>query len=78
MIAERDTDGDGLLSAAELQPNSGQGLAVMFARLDADADGTVTAEEFQTVQAQMGQRMQRGGEGHGDHERGGFFGRQSH
>jgi hypothetical protein len=26
----------------------------------------------------MGQRMQRGGEGHGDHERGGFFGRQSH
>ena len=78
MIAERDTDGDGLLSAEELQPKNGQGLAMMFARLDADADGTVTAEEFQTAQAQMAQRMQRGGEGHGDHERGGFFGRQSH
>ena len=78
MIAERDTDGDGLLSASELQPNSGQGLAVMFARLDADADGTVTAEEFQTAQTQMGQRMQRGGTGFGDQGRGGFFGHHNH
>ena len=77
MIAERDTDGDGLLSAEELQPNSGQGLAMMFARLDTDADGSVTAEEFQTAQAQMGQRMQRGGEGFGDQGRGGFFGRHN-
>ncbi|MGB5560321.1 MAG: calcium-binding protein [Paracoccaceae bacterium] len=62
MIEWRDSDGDGMLSEAEMADNAG---SRMFMRLDADDDGTISAEEFAAMQERG--RM---GRSDGDHERG--------
>jgi Ca2+-binding EF-hand superfamily protein len=78
MIEMRDTDGDGLLSAAELaeapMPPMGD---MLFDLADADDDGAVTREEFDTLRERAAARMEGHGPGHGHGPHGGwgwFFG----
>ena len=47
MIEWRDSDGDGMLSQAEMADDAG---SRMFMRLDANDDGTISAEEFAAMQ----------------------------
>lgn len=68
MVRELDTDGDGLLSAAELAqgrvdgPGARHDPARLFQRLDADGDGVITRDEAAKSMARMhGDRMK----GHG-------------
>lgn len=62
MIERRDTDGDGLLSQAELGGDRGSRL---FKRLDADADGVVTEKEFAVMEEMGKSRRQHRGAGNG-------------
>lgn len=75
MVEMRDTDGDGLLSAAELAEPPMPGMAGMiFDRADADKDGAVTQAELDAMRDRMAERMQ--GRGHGrDHGEGSGWGR---
>ncbi|NIY78201.1 calcium-binding protein [Celeribacter sp. HF31] len=61
MIENRDGDGDGLLSAEEMQ---GPRAGTMFSRLDRDGDGAVSQEELSLMTRQgmgrMEDRMQQG------------------
>lgn len=70
MIAARDTDGDGMLSASELASRTAP--KDVFDRLDADNDGVVTQAEMDAMQAKMGGRDGKGGRGGhdrmGDHD----------
>ena len=62
MVANLDTDGDGLLTAAELAARPGP--AMMFDRADADGDGAVTQAELDALRAEGPGGM---GEGRGHH-----------
>ncbi len=79
MIEWRDTDGDGLLSEAEIGDNAGPR---MFNRLDADEDGTISAEEYSAMEERMrkgqfgGDREHRRGEHRWDRSHGGGNGMQ--
>ena len=73
MIANRDTNGDGLLQADEMAPK-GDRMARMFAMMDADDDGTVSAAEYEAA----ADRMARGGRGRGDREGRGHAEREGH
>lgn len=74
MIEMRDTDGDGLLSAAELAepPMAGFGDR-LFERADADGDGAVTEEEATALRDRMAERMQGRGHDHGPRGDWGWF-----
>lgn len=48
MIEKRDTNGDGVLSQAEMQPDTDR-TDRMFERLDANDDGVISAEEFEQM-----------------------------
>ena len=64
LIAKKDADGDGKLSAAEMGVE-----AHIFSVLDKDGDGLVTAEELAVRRKERGERGERG-------KRGGDFGKQ--
>jgi hypothetical protein len=73
MIERLDTDGDGLLSAAEMA--SRPMPAAMFDRVDANGDGFIDQSEIDAAKARMVERGGRmGGHGwqgkHGDHDMG--------
>ncbi len=70
MVERLDTDGDNMLSAAELAARPMP--AMLFNRVDADGDGAVTEEEIEAMQAKAGDRKKgrhgkvgHGGPGHG-------------
>lgn len=67
MVERMDSDGDGLISAAEMA--AGPNRADMFARMDADGDGAVTQAEVDAAKAKMqgmmGGHGKHGGKGHG-------------
>lgn len=67
MIENRDTDGDGKLSVAEMVPDR---LAAMFERVDADGDGTVTEAEYNAIASRMGHMEMRHHDDDHDHHRG--------
>lgn len=71
MIADRDTDGDGLLQAAEMAPKADR-MTRMFDRMDADSDGSISEAEFAEMPGHMGHGApKRGvhvGGGHGDRD----------
>lgn len=70
MLERMDTNGDGLLQQAEMQPRGGAGLERMFARLDADSDGVISEAEFAPAQERFAARKGRfrdGGNGPGRH-----------
>ncbi|WP_439154782.1 EF-hand domain-containing protein [Yoonia sp.] len=71
MLERLDSNGDGLLQQAEMQPRGGARLDRMFARLDADADGMISEAEFAAAQDHFGggKGMHRG-DGHGPRDRG--------
>jgi Ca2+-binding EF-hand superfamily protein len=55
-FADRDTDGDGRLSAAEMAQipsRGGRSAEERFARLDTDADGYLTQEEMRQARQRM-------------------------
>ncbi len=60
MIEAQDTNGDGMLSAAELAVPAAP--KDMFAKLDADGDGAVTQAEIDAMAAKMHERMERRGD----------------
>lgn len=64
MVAELDTDGDGLLTAAEMAARPGP--ARMFEHADADGDGAVTQAELDAMRAE-GPRGDGEGRGQGGH-----------
>jgi Ca2+-binding EF-hand superfamily protein len=64
MVADLDTDGDGLLTAAEMAARPGP--ARMFDRADADGDGAITQAELDAMHAE-GPRGDGEGRGHGGH-----------
>lgn len=68
MIARRDANGDGVLSADEFGPNARVGLV---GRLDADGDGAISRDELAAAQQNFAQRGgmkgQRGMGGQGGH-----------
>lgn len=72
MVANLDTDGDGLLTAAELAARPGP--AMLFDRADADGDGAVTQAELDALRAEGPGGEGRGGEGHGRGHHGGGHG----
>jgi len=63
MIERMDTDGDALLTAAEMA--AGHDGMPMFERIDADGAGAITQDEVENARAQIGKRMQRHGMGGG-------------
>lgn len=67
MVADLDTDGDGLLTAAEMAARPGP--ARMFDHADADGDGAVTQAELDAMRAEGprgdGERRGHHGGGHG-------------
>jgi hypothetical protein len=76
MIEMRDTDGDGMLSAAELaEPPLPPMGDMMFDRADANDDGAITEDEVEAMRERMAGRMGGRGHGHGSHGGWGrFFG----
>ncbi len=62
MIETLDTDGDSLLSAAEMAARPMPDR--IFDRLDADGDGAITKAEAETARTRMAERME-GGRRHG-------------
>lgn len=72
MVANLDTDGDGLLTAAEMAARPGP--AMLFDRADADGDGAVTQAELDALRAEGPGGEGRGGEGHGRGHHGGGHG----
>ena len=81
MIAQLDTDEDGLLSQEELQARMAERMegaeerqAQLFARVDTNEDGTISQQEYDTALAfmqNMGPRGDRDGGMRGDHRPGG-------
>lgn len=71
MMAERDTDGDGKLSASEM--TVAPVPARLFERLDTDGDGAISQAELTAARDRMAEH--RGGRGH---DRGHGKGRGSH
>jgi Ca2+-binding EF-hand superfamily protein len=72
MIERLDTDGDGLLSAAEMA--SRPMPADMFDRVDTNGDGFIDQSEIDAAKARMSERGDRMG-GHGWHFKGGERGK---
>lgn len=71
MLGDLDTNGDGLLQQAEMQPRGGDRLDRMFTRLDADADGAISEAEFAAARDHTGAGMgTHRGHGHGAPDRG--------
>ena len=68
LIARTDTDGDGALSAAEIQPSQDR-LAGLLRRLDLDNDDAISAEEF--AAAEQMRKGRRPGGPHGGGQPGG-------
>lgn len=62
-FAGLDADGDGVVTAAELNDASGGMAAPMLARLDADGDGKVTRDEMAAGAERMFKRMDANGDG---------------
>jgi len=62
LIENKDTDGDGMLTMAELEDTKSRGDR-FFDRLDADGDGVVSQEEFDAAKARW---MQRAGKSRGE------------
>ncbi len=62
MMENRDADGDGQISLAELS-NGKDRSAKFFERLDTDGDGAVSAEELEEMKARFGKGKK--GWGHG-------------
>lgn len=62
-FAGLDADGDGVVTAAELNDASGGMAAPMLARLDADDDGKVTRDEMAAGADRMFGRMDANGDG---------------
>ncbi|MGV6812311.1 MAG: EF-hand domain-containing protein [Brevirhabdus sp.] len=62
MIEKKDTDGDGLLTMAELQDGQSRGER-FFEKLDTDGDGAVSKEEFEAAKSRL---MKRGGHQRGE------------
>jgi len=57
-FADLDTDGDGLITEAELSARTATLAAERLAEVDADGDGTVTAEELKAqIVARIGARI---------------------
>ncbi|MES2843624.1 MAG: calcium sensor EFh [Pseudomonadota bacterium] len=74
MVERMDSDGDGLLTAAEMATRPGP--AMLFDRFDADSDGAVTEAEIEAARSKMGEGMGRmgGRGGHGGGHGHGWFG----
>lgn len=73
MVTRLDTDGDKLLSAAEMAVRPGPDM--IFDMVDADSDGAITQAEVDAAKEKMGERGGRGGMGHhGKGRHGGFWG----
>lgn len=62
-FAGLDADGDGVVTAGELNGASGGRAAPMLARLDADDDGKVTRAEMAAGAQRMFERMDTNGDG---------------
>lgn len=62
-FAGLDADGDGVVTAVELNDASGGMAAPMLARLDADRDGRVTRDEMAAGAERMFGRMDANGDG---------------
>ena len=62
-FAGLDADGDGVVTAAELNDASGGRAAPMLARLDADGDGKVTRAEMAAGAQRMFERMDTNSDG---------------
>jgi hypothetical protein len=60
MVKARDTDGDGMLSMAELEPAKGFGR--MIDRFDTDDDNAISQAEFDEAKAEMSDRKARRGD----------------
>lgn len=74
MVTKLDTDGDKLLSAAEMAARPGP--EKMFAMVDTDGDGAITQAEADAAKEKMqdrGGRHGKGGHGKGHHGKGGGF-----
>ncbi len=73
MMVDRDDDGDGKLSAAEMAPGARAGD--MFARVDTNSDGQISKDEMAAAKARMQEHRQGRGRHHrGDGPMGGFWG----
>jgi len=55
MIERRDSDGDGLISVAEMA--AGPSPLAVFDRVDSDKDGAISAEEAEAARQHMAKRM---------------------
>lgn len=62
MVTKLDSDGDGMLTAAEMAVRPGPEM--LFERIDANGDGAVTQEEVDAAQKAMHEKH---GKGHGKH-----------
>lgn len=69
MVTALDSDGDGLLSAAEMAARPMP--AMLFGKLDADGDGAVTEAEIAAARDRMAEMRDGEGRGPGRHGRGG-------
>ncbi|MXU63840.1 EF-hand domain-containing protein [Oceanomicrobium pacificus] len=67
MIERLDTDGNGTLSAEEMQP---RGTGRMFERLDTDGDGKISQAELEAAKDKMKERRGKGKGKRGDGPRG--------
>lgn len=78
MVTKLDTDGDKLLSAAEMAARPGP--EKMFDMVDTDGDGAITQAEADAAKEKMAERGGRGGKGHhgkGHGHGGGFWGQDN-
>ena len=64
MIERMDTDGDGMLSAEEMDPPRS---AMMFSRLDRDDDGAISEDELAQARERFGDRAKKMERRHGEH-----------
>ncbi len=68
MVTRMDTDGDKLLSVAEMAARPG--LEKIFGMMDADGDGAITQAEADAAKDKMAERGGRGGKGKHGHGHG--------
>lgn len=67
MIEMMDADGDGKISAAEMQegPRKGDRFERMLSRLDKDEDGAISRAEMEEARARWSEHHEGRGDGHG-------------